>query len=121
MTSAAHPGEINVKWAKAYNAGDVDAMLELYEPGAVIVPGPGADPLTGMAAFGPALRQFAGMGAGLTFQPRYWLVRDDLALGSIDFTLTLGDGGGMNGRTAEVARRQADGSWKYVLDHPFSG
>jgi len=21
--------------------------------------------------------------------------------------------------TAEVARRQADGSWRYVIDHPF--
>ena len=27
----------------------------------------------------------------------------------------------MGATTAEVARRQADGGWLYVIDHPFAG
>lgn len=45
-------------------------------------------------------------------------------LASIAFTLdggTDGDGNAVDlrGVTSELLRRQADGSWKYVIDHPF--
>ncbi len=45
-------------------------------------------------------------------------------MGGIDFHLTGGtdDDGNpveLHGSTAEVARRQPDGTWKYVFDHPF--
>ncbi len=124
MTTADHPSEINTRWAAAFNAGDVPALLEMYEPDAVIVPGPGASPVAGLAAIESSLRQLVGLGGRITFEPRYWLQQGDLAMGRIDFHLTGGvDPAGnpveLRGGTAEVARRQPDGSWRYVFDHPF--
>ena len=47
-------------------------------------------------------------------------------MGRIDFHLTDGtDADGnpvdLRGSTAEVVRRQPDGTWKYAIDHPFGG
>ena len=45
-------------------------------------------------------------------------VAGDLALMHTPWTMTMPDGSSPAGTTAEVARRQADGSWKYVIDNP---
>src|SRR3712207_7507626 len=50
---------------------------------------------------------------------RYAVEAADLALMSLKWTLTGGDET-MSAVTAEVARRQPDGGWLYVLDHPFA-
>ena len=124
MTAASSPEEINIRWGEAFNAADIPALLELYEPGAVLIPGPGAEPVSGLDAIEASLRWLAGTGGKLSYQPRYWLRNGDLAMGRIDFRLSGGTGPDGNpvdltGGTAEVARRQPDGTWKYVFDHPF--
>ena len=124
MTVASSPEEINIRWGEAFNAADIPALLELYEPGAVLIPGPGADPVSGQDAIEAALRWLTATGGKLTYQPRYWLQNGDLAMGGIDFHLSGGTGPDgatvdLRGGTAEVARRQPDGTWKYVFDHPF--
>ena len=120
------PHALNQQWCDAFNAGDLNALMATYEPDAVIVPGPGADPLHGLAAIEGAMTWFLGLGGTLSFTPRYWLVTGDLALSSIAFTMDGGtDPGGnpvdLHGVTSEVMRRQPDGTWKYVIDHPFGG
>ena len=98
----------------------------MYEPDAVLVPGPGADPITGHAAIRAALTWFLDLGGTLSFTPRHWLEQGDLVLSSIAFVMdggTAEDGSPVElaGVTDELARRQPDGSWKYVIDHPFGG
>jgi len=124
MTAALTPGAINSRWTEAFNAGDVPALLELYEPDAVLVPGPDAPPVSGLAAIEASLQWLVGLYGRITFEPHYWLQQGDLAMGRIDFQLTGGtDSDGspvhLHGSAAEVARRQPDGSWKCVFDHPF--
>ena len=124
MTAALSPEEINIRWGEAFNAADIPALLELYEPGAVLIPGPGAEPVSGLDAIEASLRWLAGTGGKLSYQPRYWLRNGDLAMGRIDFRLSgsaVPDASpiDLRGGTAEVARRQPDGTWKYVFDHPF--
>ncbi len=126
MTGPISPSAVNEHWCDAFNAGDLPRLMSMYEPDAVLVPGPGADPLHGDTAIRTGLAGLLALGGHLTFTPRHWLVHHDLALGSIGFTLQGGrdpNGGAvdLNGVTAEVVRRQADGSWKYVIDHPFGG
>jgi ketosteroid isomerase-like protein len=125
-TTVIEPGTaLNRAWGDAFNAGDLPRLLEFYEPDAVIVPGPGAEPVRGIEAIEGALRWFLGLGGRLEFgESRYWIVSGDIALGSCAFELVGGhDGDGhpvpLAGVTAEVVRRQPDGSWRYVVDHPF--
>lgn len=120
------PHALNQAWCEAFNAGDLDRLMTMYEPDAVLVPGPGVDPIRGHEAIAASLVWFLSLGGRLTFTPRHWLVSGDLALGSIAFELTGGqDADGapvpLAGVTAELARRQPDGTWKYVVDHPFGG
>ncbi|TQS43459.1 YybH family protein [Cryptosporangium phraense] len=125
MSEAIRPHEFNEQWGDAFNAGDLPRLMEMYEPGAVIVPGPGAEPIHGHAAIEAALAGFLGLGGKLRFTPRHWLVAGDLAFSSVAFTM---DGGRdpegrpveLTGVTAEILRRQPDGRWKYVVDHPFA-
>jgi ketosteroid isomerase-like protein len=123
----ATPHELNDQWCTAFNAGDLPRLMAFYEPDAVLVPGPGADPVRGHAAIEQALRWFLALGGTLEFaEARHWIVAGDIALGSIAFRLEGGrDADGtpvpLAGVTSEVVRRQADGSWRYVVDHPFGG
>ncbi|MTD15024.1 DUF4440 domain-containing protein [Nakamurella sp. YIM 132087] len=120
------PHLLNRLWADAFNAGDLDALMSMYEPDAVLVPGPGAEPVRGLQAIRAALTWFLGLGGTLHFTPRHWLVEGDLVMSSIAFEMHGGhDADGnpvpLSGVTAEVARRGPDGSWRYVIDHPFGG
>ena len=51
---------------------------------------------------------------------RHAVVMDDIALLSNDWRFA-GAGMELASRTSEVARRQPDGNWKYVIDHPYAG
>jgi len=90
------------------HAGDVDGMAALYEPGAIVDPGEGPL-LVGL----PAIRTHfeAVVASGRRFalgEQRPAVVVADVALTSTRFP----DGS----VSAEVARRQADGTWRWVID-----
>ncbi|MHA3700545.1 YybH family protein [Jatrophihabitans sp. YIM 134969] len=126
IAPASAPGDLTRRWADAFNAGDLPALMSMYEPDAVLVPGPGADPVRGHAAIEASLQWFLGLGGTLRFTTRFWLVEGDLALGSVAFVMDdgrdqNGDPVDLRGSTSELIRRQPDGSWKYVVDHPFGG
>ncbi len=72
MTAAHLPSEINTRWADAFNAGDLPAMLELYEADAVLVPSPGARAVSGLDAIESSMRWLVGLGGRIAFEPRYW-------------------------------------------------
>jgi ketosteroid isomerase-like protein len=55
----------------------------------------------------------------MTLRSRYAIEAGDLAILSNEWTLTAGDQS-LSAVTAEVARRQPDGGWLYVVDHPFA-
>ncbi len=120
------PHAMNEFWCAAFNAGDIPALMSTYEPDAILVPGPGAEPLQGHDAIAASLCSLVGLGATGSFIPRHWLVQDDIAFSSVAFSLLGGtdpDGNPVevHGVTTEVLRRQTDGTWKYVIDHPFGG
>lgn len=53
MTTTELPHALNREWAAAFNAGDLDTLMGMYEPDAVLVPGPGAEPVQGPAPSAP--------------------------------------------------------------------
>lgn len=116
------PEELPRLFAEAFGAHDLEAALELYEPGATLIALPG-EVVTGTEAIREAL------GTTLALEPKFDLEFNkafeagDVALLFSDWTLSTTDPDGnaveMEGRTTDVARRQADGSWLFVIDDPY--
>ena len=49
------------------------------------------------------------------------VVNGDLALTHTRWRLDIPDGEPMEAVTAEIVRRQPDGTWKYAIDNPWGG
>ena len=104
------PEDLNRLVVERLNAADVDGLVALYEPGAVL-----ALPDGGTATGHDEIRAaYEGIVAARpVFAPgrtRPALISGDLALTSVRIP-----GGPV---TVEVARRQPDGTWLWLIDQP---
>jgi uncharacterized protein (TIGR02246 family) len=117
------PDDFHRVFGEAFNAGDADALLALYAPDASLVPQPG-QVVSGTAALRAALAGFLALRGQMTLETRAVVVAGDLAQTHGQWTLTgTGPDGSalqMAGRSAEVLRRQPDGTWRCVIDNPFA-
>jgi uncharacterized protein (TIGR02246 family) len=114
------PADIYPALLKAFNAGDIDAILACYEPQARYVQ------KSGHVARGAAeLREV--FRATISYKPNLVLnVRkivsagDDLALVVVEWKTKIVSSSGeakvSAGTATDIVRRQADGTWKIVLD-----
>lgn len=120
--AARNPDEIDALFEKALNAGDLDALLALYEPTATFTVEPGKV-VSGTAAIREALTGFLALKPSISLKPRILGNAGDVALVSSAWVLegTGPDGKpvALTGTSAEVVRRQADGTWKFVVDSPW--
>ncbi|GJG86730.1 hypothetical protein tb265_19110 [Gemmatimonadetes bacterium T265] len=107
---ARQPEDLGRFFVERANAADVDGLVALYEPDAVLaLPG-------GAVAVGTqAIRAFYGR--LLAGAPRVAPGPQSPALRNGDLALTSTRLGGRNA-TAEVARRQPDGTWLWAIDQP---
>lgn len=105
-----------------FNAGDLQGMLALYEQPATFVRGAN-DYVSSREALQVSLQSFLDTGGKISLKTRYAVQCGEIALLSNEWHLTgTGKDGqpfDMTGRTVEVVRRQADGRWLYVIDHPW--
>jgi len=117
---ATSPEQLHRLFEEAFNAGDLDALLALYEPDAALIPEPGVV-VHGVDQIGPALKGFLDVGGKMKLDTKEVVIVGDLAylMNRWSLTATNEDGSPleMGAVTAEVARRQADGSWLYVIDN----
>lgn len=117
-----NPQQIHRQFEEAFNAGDLDALLGLYEPDAALIPQPGVV-VHGLDEIGQALQGFLDMGGKITLDSKTSVVVGDLAYLSNRWSLVGTDAEGnpfeMGATTAEVARSQPDGSWRYVIDNAW--
>jgi uncharacterized protein (TIGR02246 family) len=111
------------RFADRLNEGDVEGALELYEPDAAFVPEPGTT-VTGKEQIREALQRFAALEPQLTGEIQGVREGGDVALVLNRWHL---DGRGpdgpveMSGTSADVLRRQPDGSWRVLIDDPWGG
>jgi ketosteroid isomerase-like protein len=111
--------EIGAAFESAFNSGDLEALVSLYEKNCVFTPQPGVR-VEGSEAVRQALKGFLESGMKMKIEPLFHIVAGDLALCSSKWTLTGGGLPEMSGRTAEVLHRGADGGWRYLIDNPYS-
>jgi uncharacterized protein (TIGR02246 family) len=101
------------------NNQDLDGLVALYAPDATMVL-PDGSTVTGTEAIREQWAGLLAMEGRMTLRSRYAIESGDLAILSNEWTFTAGDQT-VGATTAEVARRQADGGWLYVIDHPYAG
>ena len=118
MTRGVALAEIHPAVEARYNDQDLEGLVALYAPDAALVELDGST-ATGHEAIRAAYAGFLELKGRMTVRSRYAIESGDLAILSNEWTLTVGDQS-MSAVTAEVARRQPDGSWLYVVDHPFA-
>lgn len=116
------PDELDTLFATALNAGDLDALVALYEPQATLMPSPGKV-VSGASAIREALSGFLAAKPSMTLTTRTLSQSGDIALVSAAWRLAMtgqdGKPATMNGQSVEVVRRQPDGRWLFAIDFPF--
>jgi uncharacterized protein (TIGR02246 family) len=104
------------------NTGNLDALMTLYESEAAFAAQPGSL-AHGSQGVRESLAAFIAMKGTLDLKVTRVLAASDLALvaGVWSFTGTGPDGAPvtLTGQNADVLRRQADGSWRFVIDNPW--
>ena len=118
---AMKPVELDQMFGEALNSGNIEGLLALYEPDASFIPVPGQE-VHGTEAIRQAQEEFLAMNPNITLNTKVLAQTDDLALCTANWHLTgTGPDGPMdlNGQSVEVARKQSDGSWLFIIDNPF--
>lgn len=110
------PQEMNETFARAFNSRKLESLLTLYETDAVHLDGSGSS-ATGLDAIGAELARLLEAPGIMVSRNNFCVVHGDVALLRADFALRDGDRLVASGSTAELVRRQADGTWLYVIDH----
>jgi uncharacterized protein (TIGR02246 family) len=122
MTAPTSPAQLMTVFAQRAARGDADGLLALYEPDAVFEPERGVT-RRGPAEIASALEELAGIRPQIRYdgEPDVVVVGDvALVSSSWRMEVRLPDGtihreGGLS---ADVLRRQADGTWRVLIDQP---
>jgi uncharacterized protein (TIGR02246 family) len=122
--AARTPEECDALFERYLNAGELDALVALYEPGATLVPNPD-ERAVGQAAIREALAPLIAAKAQMRLRVGHVLYAgDDLAMLYDDWSGHLTDPDGARvaiaGQAIEVVRRQPDGTWRFAIDDPYA-
>ena len=120
--SATTPEQVLESIVDGINTGNLDALMTLYEPEAGFAAQPG-DLKPGLSGIRESLGGFIALKGKLDLKVTRVLESGGLALvvGVWSFAGTGPDGKPVKlaGNNADVLRRQADGSWRFVIDNPW--
>lgn len=97
--------------------GKIDGVMQTYEPGAVVVAEPGR-PVSGEAELRRMFADFIASGVNFTYGAHDVVVAGDTGLHLMSWTAP-GPDGPMTALLVAVLKRQRDGAWKMIIDHPF--
>lgn len=105
----------------AFQKGDYDAVMGTYEKNASVAFEPGK-PISDAAVIRQMFEGFGAMKPEFSYAGHEVIVEGDIAVHFAPWTMT---GTGPDGSTVEqsglsvaVLRKQADGSWRMVIDNP---
>ncbi|MBK8972294.1 MAG: DUF4440 domain-containing protein [Hahellaceae bacterium] len=102
----------------AFAAGDLEKILATYSSEAVIV-GDAGQEVRGQEDLTGLFREMLPAGAAFTYGAHQVVVSGDIALHLMKWSAPDSQGNYTSALSVAVLRRQADGLWKIVIDHPF--
>lgn len=105
------------RMTSAFAAGDINTIMSTYVPGAVVIGEPGK-PVTGDAALRAMFADFIQSGVAFSYGAHEVVVAGDTALHLMKWSAPGPDGKTMSALSVAVLRRQSDGNWLMVIDHP---
>ncbi|MGH8971574.1 MAG: YybH family protein [Acidimicrobiia bacterium] len=117
------PAELLLELVRNINRGNLEGTVACYEPDAVFVlPKDQGDEARGHDAIREAISHFLAMNPTLTTNITQTVESGGVALMLGEWTLegTSPEGPvSMGGKFRDIVRRQADGTWLYLVDNPF--
>lgn len=117
------PQQMSKTFVAAFNAGDIDTLLSLYEPDAAYVHG--ETTVTNQAELRRVFEQLTAVRPQMELTNEYCVVCDDTALVRARWKMHWRDSTKQmhikQGHSSEVLRRGSDGTWRYIIDHPTGG
>ena len=111
------PEEICSLFKKHMAAGDIEALLNIYDEEAVFL-NQFRDVLKGREALRQVLGPLASANAVFTFNSKQVIQSGDIALMHTEWKVSAPEA--MSQYAIEVARRQSDGSWRWLIGDPFT-
>jgi len=120
---AYNPAEIHTLFRNAFNLGDVEALIALYEPDAILVVD--GNRVVGRGEIRKALEHMLLRQGRMTLETRT-VVESQQGLAVLHGSWVVEPATGMGaelvtrGLSTEVVRRQPDGTWLFVIDNPFT-
>jgi ketosteroid isomerase-like protein len=112
------PAKMSEAFAQALNSRDIDSLLSLYEPDAILRVDASNGDLIGVGAIAKELNKLLQVAGTMKSRNNFCVAHSDVALLRNDWKFVAEDGSVFaSGNSAEIVRRQADGRWLYVIDH----
>jgi uncharacterized protein (TIGR02246 family) len=117
------PAHLHILFMDAFNTGDIESLVALYESNAVLIVN--GQPVVGQELIRNAYESFLARRPRMALKTCSAVIFDDsLAVLYGDWILepspTDETGKTTRGLSTEVVRRQADGSWRFVIDNPHT-
>jgi len=120
MTKINKPQEINHAFATAFNSRDINNFKALYEENAQLRIDSDVT-FIGINNILTELQKLLTLPGKMTSHNNFCMIFDDIALLRADHSIINSEGETvLSGSSAEVVRRQSDGSWLYIIDHAMA-
>lgn len=115
--TATEPRQLVDLFAEYFNSGDLEGLATLYEEGDVVFVRMDGEIVRGKADVLQFIGQFAGTGRYAATDSAVHTV-SDVALLLIKWSIE-GPSETLTGSSTDVARRQPDRTWKFIIDNPW--
>jgi ketosteroid isomerase-like protein len=117
------PAAVIEKFGECVNRGDLEGALALYDRDAAFQAAPDGPPVRGLEAIREALGGFMALSPQMTGQVVKVVEAGDVALVMNRWSLRGTDPEGapveLGGTSADVVGREADGTWRVLVDDPW--
>ncbi|MEZ4867173.1 MAG: SgcJ/EcaC family oxidoreductase [Caldilineaceae bacterium] len=117
------PDELYERFAAALNGNDLEGIVALFDPAGQTIPQPGQPPVGGEGVR-VVMAQCLALKPQIRYEKMNIIEADDIALLRSQWRLRVTPPGGqlmeVTGQGLQVARKQADGSWRILIDNPWA-
>lgn len=110
--------DVHATLANAFNTGNVDVVMSMYDASGIIVPEPGK-PVSGQAKFEEAIKGILSIKGKMEIKTIYCLQTGNIAVGRSEWNITDNGDVKISAKGIEVMKQQPDGTWKIIVDHAF--